>query len=469
MTSGKNIRHHILVVDDEEITRELTRTALEKEEYRVTVAASGREAMQRIEKKRFDLLIIDIQMDDMDGISLCRFIRRRISPVPPILMITTLDSEDSVEQSFAAGAADYIRKPIDWTILKNKIKYIIGDHADRQRQKRLVSKYECIFNAAANGMCAVDHQQRITFINAVLLNMLKMEAGECIGRCYREVIKLTDPEKPEEAVECFPSDHKRPSNCRKAKPLGTFKLFQAGGHHLLVECTTTPLSNNKRFSGGVLLFQDVTEKVDMLEQHRYEANHDALTKLPNRKYLSEKLPQAISLADRNNRILALLFIDLDSFKPINDTYGHKVGDKVLQKIATRLVKLLRTSDTVCRIGGDEFVIILESATSRQGVKDVAEKIIAQLNKPMLIDGHNCRLGGSIGISLFPYDSRDADSMLQHGDVAMYAAKNGGKNRCEFYEADQRSVLPRWHKKRPRMVSESIGRVFPSKLTCTARR
>ncbi|PIE60225.1 MAG: hypothetical protein CSA31_03155, partial [Desulfobulbus propionicus] len=144
------------------------------------------------------------------------------------------------------------------------------------------------------------------------------------------------------------------------------------------------------------------------------------------------LPQAISLARRQKRRLCLLFIDLDRFKPINDTYGHGIGDMVLVQVAQRLGSTLRSSDSVCRLGGDEFVILLESTDTPAGAKNVAQKAIDLLNEPIEIDNHICYIGASIGISVFPDDCSDAESMLRHADIAMYQAKRNGRNCLCFY-------------------------------------
>jgi len=128
----------------------------------------------------------------------------------------------------------------------------------------------------------------------------------------------------------------------------------------------------------------------------------------------------------------MLFIDLDRFKPINDTYGHAIGDIVLRKVATRLTKILRSSDSVCRLGGDEFVILLESSATEEGAELVATKAIEVLNEPIDADGHACSIGASIGISIFPRDCQDAETMLRHADIAMYEAKKKGRNRWKMF-------------------------------------
>jgi diguanylate cyclase (GGDEF)-like protein len=199
-----------------------------------------------------------------------------------------------------------------------------------------------------------------------------------------------------------------------------------------VDFRSTPIRQNQRLVGGVLVFQDVTERQEAAELIRYMANHDPLTNLPNRNYFRRRLPQAISLASRHGRILCLLFIDLDRFKPINDQFGHGTGDIVLMQVAARLRRTLRISDSVCRLGGDEFVILLESTETLDGAISVAQKSIELLNEPIEADDHVCFIGASIGISVFPNDCRDAETMLRHADIAMYMAKKKGRNCWQLY-------------------------------------
>jgi len=187
-----------------------------------------------------------------------------------------------------------------------------------------------------------------------------------------------------------------------------------------------------------MVFQDVTERQQAANLIRYMANHDSLTSLPNRNYFRKRLPQAISLAKRNNRMLCLLFIDLDRFKPINDTYGHAVGDEVLIRVSERLTAMLRSSDSICRLGGDEFVILLESTYSAGGCEMVAEKAISLLNEPIKVHGHVCNIGASVGISIFPDDCDDAESMLRNADIAMYRAKKKGRNTYELFVRKEKS-------------------------------
>lgn len=176
------------------------------------------------------------------------------------------------------------------------------------------------------------------------------------------------------------------------------------------------------------VFSDITREKEASEKLRHTASHDALTGLPNRALLHDRLDQAIAKSSRDDSGLALLFIDLDGFKPINDTHGHLIGDLLLQGVAERLRDCVRESDTVARLGGDEFVILSLNAETADDAVIIAQKILDTLSKPFTLNGVEARVGGSIGIALFPIDAKDSEQLLSAADQAMYAAKNAGR-RC----------------------------------------
>ncbi|HEY9299048.1 MAG TPA: GGDEF domain-containing protein, partial [Phormidium sp.] len=164
---------------------------------------------------------------------------------------------------------------------------------------------------------------------------------------------------------------------------------------------------------------------------RYLAYHDTLTGLPNRKHFHERLSQSIEWAHQNHQLVALLFLDLDGFKQINDTKGHDVGDLLLQTVGERLKRCLRSSDTVCRLGGDEFTVILPGIPCLPDVAKVAEKILTTINQPFILQGHKIRISTSIGISVYPLNGKDIEILIKNADTAMYSAKELGKNNYTF--------------------------------------
>lgn len=182
----------------------------------------------------------------------------------------------------------------------------------------------------------------------------------------------------------------------------------------------------------VCIARDITERKQIEENTRYAAHHDYLTGLPNRALFTDRIKYAIALSKRNAHKLALLFLDLDGFKRVNDTLGHASGDLLLKQVSIRLQSLIRTSDVLARMGGDEFTFILNNIGSKQNAALVANKIIQALIRPFDLNGHHCQIGASVGISIFPDDSGDSEALLCQSDEAMYFAKKQGKNICKFY-------------------------------------
>ncbi len=179
------------------------------------------------------------------------------------------------------------------------------------------------------------------------------------------------------------------------------------------------------------LFRSNNELRDKEDHLRYLAYHDHLTGLSNRKFFAEQLDESLHWAQQNNLLLGLLLIDLDGFKQVNDTLGHETGDRLLMTIARRLSNSLRTSDTVSRLGGDEFTVILRAIPNVQVAAKIAEKILSSITKPIVLDGYTIRVSASIGISIYPYNSQDSETLMKQADAAMYRAKRLGKNRYEF--------------------------------------
>jgi diguanylate cyclase (GGDEF)-like protein/PAS domain S-box-containing protein len=226
-------------------------------------------------------------------------------------------------------------------------------------------------------------------------------------------------------------------------------LLGRHGVELMIEDTSSPIHKaGGQVTGAVIVLQDITETHGLSEKMTHLAQHDFLTGLPNRLLLNDRLEQAIETSRRQGKQVALLYMDIDYFKHINDSLGHTIGDQLLQSVATRLAGCVRGMDTVCRQGGDEFVILLPEIEHPEDAIHIAEKMLAAIAVPHIIDAHVLHVSLSIGISIYPDDGDDAAAIIQNADAAMYHAKANGRNSFQFFRAEmnahavQRMIIER---------------------------
>lgn len=295
-------------------------------------------------------------------------------------------------------------------------------------------------NSIGDAVLTTDVLGNVTYLNLVAEEMTGWSREEALGRPLAEVFKIVDGASRQVALN--PAQRAM----RENKTVGLTAdcvLIRRDGVERAIEDSGAPIhSRNGRIEGAVLVFHDVSESRAMKQKMAHLAQHDFLTDLPNRALLNERLSQAIGLADRHRRQVALMFLDLDNFKYVNDSLGHLIGDQLLQALAERLSACVRGTDTISRQGGDEFVILLTEIEQPQDAVNVAEKLLAALALPQHISGHELHITLSIGISIYPDDGVDAETMMRNADTAMYAAKTGGRNNYQFFKAEMNTHMVR---------------------------
>jgi diguanylate cyclase (GGDEF)-like protein len=216
-------------------------------------------------------------------------------------------------------------------------------------------------------------------------------------------------------------------------------LIRRDGAEAAIEDSSAPIHDRRgRVTGAVMVFHDVSAARALTLKLAHFAQHDSLTDLPNRTLLNDRMAQAISVAQRQNRSLAVLYLDLDRFKHINDSLGHLAGDRLLQSVALRLTESVRASDTVCRLGGDEFVILLSEVAHAHDAAVCADKLLQAIRVPYVIDEHELHVTASVGIVIYPGDGAEVEILLKNADSAMYEAKDRGRNNYQFYRLDLNS-------------------------------
>lgn len=299
----------------------------------------------------------------------------------------------------------------------------------RQTTRELLDKsayLDGILSSATDlAIVATDTELRIRYYNPAAERIFGRTGREVVGRTIGELHKL-------EGVVPLRFTRAREAVRKKGTYLFTARLDRGGETRIFESRISAIGGTESKLSGLVLTMRDVTELRRDEEIIRYMAYHDPLTSLPNRVLLLDRLGQALENARRNGARGALMMLDLDRFKDINDTLGHSVGDLLLKEVAGRLSGLLRKSDTVSRMGGDEFVLLLPTIASPTSASTIAGKIVKALRTPFTCDSHTLRVTTSVGVALFPDDGTDVETLLKNADIAMYRAKEDGRDTCRYF-------------------------------------
>lgn len=334
------------------------------------------------------------------------------------------------------GFSEILKKYSSWLIALTVglfvgalIFLLILAHKNQQLTKALaladkLSLRDALLDSLGEGVYGINTQGLCTFINPAALRMLGLEQAEIIGLDQHRVFHHHRPDGTIYPAEECPI-HLTIADGKRRQTDEWF--FRKDGSMLAVKLYVTPLMDGQEVSGAVVAFQDISEQRQLEEKILNLALHDALTGLPNRRLLDERMTQALAKARRHATLVALLFLDLDGFKTINDTHGHETGDGVLLEVSRRLLGRARATDTVSRLAGDEFVMIIEDVKSPADLESVAANLTEVLAKPIHVGALTCQITVSIGIALYPDHGNSLETLLHRADGAMYEAKRAGKN------------------------------------------
>jgi diguanylate cyclase (GGDEF)-like protein/PAS domain S-box-containing protein len=301
--------------------------------------------------------------------------------------------------------------------------------------------YRVTLTSIADAVICIDAEDRITFINPVAEQLTGWPLSEATGHLINDVFQIVDA-KTRKAITSSTMQEVEHNQTKKLTMSRI--LVRRNGDDIFIEDSTAPIYNRGgKYSGSVIVFRDVSNANALAEQMVYAAQHDSLTGLPNRTLLIDRINQAIALSWRNMEQVAVLFLNLDGFKHINDSLGHHTGDKLLQSIARRLQECVRSPDTVCRLGGDEFVILLQEVAHAKDAANTAKRVLHIISEPHSIDQHDLYVTASMGVSIYPDDGTDAAFLLKNADTAMYQAKEDGRQTYKFFRQDMkiRAVEP----------------------------
>jgi diguanylate cyclase (GGDEF)-like protein/PAS domain S-box-containing protein len=422
----------VLVVDDDETLRMLARLTLQESGFAVEMASNGLEALTFLRERNPDIILLDVKMPGMDGIRVCSELRKlpgreRV----PVLMITALDDLDAINHAYQAGATDFVTKPVNWMILGHRLMYMLRASETFSNLVKSETKNRALINAIPDAIFQIDREGILIDFKAPLDIGLLVRPEQAIGRQMRDVL---------------------PKDLATDLTVSIKKALDTRGHEIF-EYRTSMGESDRYFEvriaacgeGEVLtLMRDITERKHAEEHMRYMAYHDSLTRLPNMVLFRKHLADSITAAGHSGHMVAVLFVDLDRFKLINDTLGHNIGDLLLEAVANRIIKGMRRNDMVAhirndnvtnmvaRIGGDEFTILLPDIKKPDDVARVSSRILEELSRPFLIASHELLITASIGIAFYPLDGEDIDILIRNADTAMYHAKLRGRNNFQFF-------------------------------------
>jgi predicted signal transduction protein with EAL and GGDEF domain/FixJ family two-component response regulator len=436
----------VLVADDDAILREIAGAMLRDAGFAVQTVASGDAAVAACALRLPDIVLLDVEMPDGNGYQACTNIRSLPGGADlPIVMVTGCDDTSSIDQAYEAGATDFVVKPINWPLLVHRVRYVL-------RGARTIVELR------------FSEQKNAALLKAIPDGIFLVNGEGVIGHCFSPAAGLIEPPKngvgSVRLLDLIPgAAHGRAMDCLAATLRGEAEAFEfsldaGSGPNRHFECRYLPNSR-----GQVLaIVRNVTARKEAQTRIHRLAYFDGLTGLPNREWIHDYLAQSLTEARQLNRGLALLYIDLDQFKRINDTLGHETGDALLRQVAERLQAGLdldgegdepavplnlvainndgaaRVRGRLARVGGDEFIVVLTGRTDVAQAQSTARRILSILAAPFQQESYELVVTPSIGIAMYPEHGADAQSLLKNADGAMYQAKASGRNQLRVYDS-----------------------------------
>jgi diguanylate cyclase (GGDEF)-like protein/PAS domain S-box-containing protein len=428
----------VLLVEDNPGDARLLREMFNEQgsqETKFTCVGSMSEAEKHLADHPVDVILLDLGLPDVQGLGA---IRRAHAAAPrvPLVVLTGLDDESLAAQAIQEGAQDYlIKSQLDTygttrgllRALRYAIERKVMEDALFVEKERAQATLKCIGDAVA----CTDISGNLTFLNLVAEKMTGWPWQEAAGRPMAEVFRIIDATNRE--IISNPMDMAVRYDQIGHLPANSV-LIRRDGFEIPIEDSVSPIHNRDgQATGAVIVFRDVSRARTMAMQMAHSAEHDFLTGLPNRMLMNDRIGQSIAFARRHTKKVAVLFLDLDGFKHINDSLGHPTGDRLLQSIATRLVDCVRGSDTVSRQGGDEFVVLLSEVERAEDAAITAGRMLQAVAEAHSIDQHDLHITASIGVTVYPDDGSDAETLLKNADTAMYQAKESGRHGYQFFK------------------------------------
>jgi diguanylate cyclase (GGDEF)-like protein/PAS domain S-box-containing protein len=431
----------LIAADADEAARVLGELgSVTEESFEVQWVTQLSRGIERLRDGGVSAAVLDLNLSDSQGLETFNQLFE-VAPDLPILILSEAGTEEIARQAVHLGAYDYlINEQADGYRLRRTVRTMIDRHAlEAVRVENELAT--TTLNLIGEGILRTDADGNVTYLNRFAEKVTGWSRAEARGRPFADVLRLIDNisgASLDDAVAIALQADKTASGMTSSI---NCTLVRRDGEEFGIESRVAIIHDQDGNAvGAVVAFRDVSAaRVASLEMSRV-AQHDVLTNLPNRALFNDRLSQAISLAERQSKQLAVLFVDLDQFKRINDSLGHSVGDRLLRSVARRLVACVRRTDTVSRLGGDEFLILLSQIEHSEDAAITARKILRAVAAPHVIDSKSLDVNVSIGGSTYPADAQNAETLVSYADVAMYEAKQQGRNSYQFFRTDMRARM-----------------------------
>lgn len=442
----------ILLVDDEPRLLESLRDLMMLNGFQALTAGGGKEALAVLNECPVDLMLLDLKMPGFSGHQVMDYVEEHNFDTT-VIVVSGETSYDAMSQVLRRRAYDYIKKPYSPDELLQTVENALITRYLEKENRTILHKlqeseklHRYLVNSSPDIVYMLDEKGRFTFVNDCIVKVLGYEKNDLIGMHHDEIVYMEDAEQASYVFNERRTGDRAPRNVElrlKCKDKDRSpKYFST--NTIPVELCATGIYRNcdtgkSRYVGTYGVARDITERKEAERTINFQAYHDLLTRLPNRALFKDRLNLAVAQAKRSNQRLAVMFLDLDRFKLVNDTLGHISGDELLQAVSHRLQQCLREGDTLARFGGDEFTLLLPQIYGPEDAEAICKKIIHILREPFVVEGHEIYVTISIGVAIYPHDGTNMEVLVKNADIAMYHIKGRGKNDYQFFSSEMNAV------------------------------